>query len=394
MVVAGIMSGTSADGIDVAICRVSPAARTGGLPRVKVLAHRAFAYAAEVRGAVLAAMNAGETSTAELARLSWRLGELYADAVEGTIQYSRIRPALVALHGQTIYHQAAGEPYLGAETRCTWQIGEPAVLAERLRLPVVSDFRTADLAAGGQGAPLVPMLDLCLFRHATKNRILLNLGGIANLTALPAGCDGGGVLAFDTGPANMVIDACMERLTGRAYDCGGGVARRGVVIEPILRELMADPYLAGAPPKSCGREQFGAEFATRLLARCGAEAKKADVIATATAFTAETILEAYRQFVWPHLGQRAPLAKATEVFVSGGGARNATLLRRLREGFEPLYVSVATTEDAGLASVAVEAKEAAAFALLGWLSWHGLPGNVPAATGASRAVVLGRVSRV
>ncbi len=389
MIVAGIMSGTSADGIDVAICRVAPAAKAGGLPRVKVLAHRASPYTAEVRGAVLAAMNARGTSTAELARLSWRLGELYADAVEQTIQYSRVQPALVALHGQTIYHQAAAQPYLGADTRCTWQIGEPTVLAERLHLPVVSDLRTADLAAGGQGAPLVPMLDLCLFRHATRNRILLNLGGIANLTALPAGCDAGAVLAFDTGPANMVIDVCMERLTGRAYDRGGGVARRGKVIEPVLRELMDEPYLAATPPKSCGREQFGAEFAARLLERCGTGAKKADVIATATAFTAETILQAYRRFVWPHLGQRAPLAKATEVFVSGGGARNATLLRWLREGFEPLYVSVQTTEAAGLA---VEAKEAAAFALLGWLSWHGLPGNVPAATGASRAVVLGRIS--
>ncbi len=388
------MSGTSADGIDVAICRVAPPVKAGGLPRVKVLTHRAFPYTAKVRGAVLAAMNAAlapEISTGELARLSWRLGELYADAVEGTIQYSLVQPALVALHGQTVYHQAVGELYLGAETRCTWQIGEAAVLAERLGLPVISDFRTADLAAGGQGAPLVPMLDLCLFRHATRNRILLNLGGIANLTALPAGCDAGGVLAFDTGPANMVIDACMERLTGHAYDCGGGVARRGVVIEPVLRELLADPYLAATPPKSCGREQFGVEFAARLLIRCGTDAKKADVIATATAFTAETILEAYRRFVWPHLGQRAPLAKATEVFVSGGGARNATLLRRLREDFEPLHVPVATTEDAGLA---VEAKEAAAFALLGWLTWHGLPGNVPAATGASRAVVLGRISRV
>lgn len=395
MLIAGVMSGTSADGIDVALCRVAPGSKPGALPRVKVLAHKAFPYTAEVRAAVLAAMNAKETSTPELARLSWRLGELYADAVEATIRFSHLEPALVAVHGQTIYHQASAAAYLGSDVRCTWQLGEPAVLAERLRLPVVSDFRTADLAAGGQGAPLVPMLDLCVFQNATKNRILLNLGGIANLTALPAGCEAGGVLAFDTGPANMVIDACMGRLTGRAFDCGGGMARRGVVLEPVLRELMMDPFLQLAPPKSCGREQFGAEFAAHVLARCEAMgAQKADVIATATAFTAESILEAYRRFVWPHLGQRAPLAKATEVFVSGGGARNATLLRRLREGFAPLFVSVRTTEEAGMASIAIEAKEAAAFALLGWLSWHSLPGNVPAATGASRRAVLGRVSRV
>ena len=390
MVVAGVMSGTSADGVDVAICRVSPGLKPGALPRVKVLAHRSFPYAAEVRGAVLAAMSAEATSTAELARLSWRLGEVYAAAVRETVQRTGLEPQLVALHGQTIYHQAKAVSYLDTPVRCTWQTGEPAVLVERLGLPVVSDFRTADLAAGGQGAPLVPMLDVALFQHATRNRILLNLGGIANLTALPAGCGIGEVLAFDTGPANMVVDACMERLTGKSYDCGGKVAERGTVLDGVLRELMTDPFLAALPPKSCGREQFGAAFAERLVARCEAEsAKTADVIATATAFTAETILEAYRRFVWPHLGQRAPLAKATEVFVSGGGAHNVTLLSRLRAGFEPLYVSVRSTEDAGLA---VEAKEAAAFALLGWLSWHGLPGNVPAATGASRAVVLGRIS--
>ena len=394
MVVAGVMSGTSADGVDVAICRVAPPPQTGSRmgapPRVKVLAHRAFPFSAEVRGAVLAAMDAQSISSAELARLSWRLGEVYAAAVRETMQRTGLQPALVALHGQTIYHQAEAVPYLDAPTRCTWQTGEPAVLVERLGLPVVSDFRTADLAAGGQGAPLVPMLDFALFGHATRNRILLNLGGIANLTALPAGGSLGDVLAFDTGPANMVVDACMERLTGKVYDCGGKLAERGSVLEPVLRELMADPFLAVQPPRSCGREQFGAAFAERLVKRCEAEGgSKADIVATATAFTAETILDAYRRWVWPHLGQRAPLARATEVLVSGGGAHNVTLMKRLRAGFEPLYVSVRSTEDTGMA---VEAKEAAAFALLGWLSWHGLPGNVPAATGASRAVVLGRIS--
>ncbi len=415
MVIAGVMSGTSADGVDVAICRVSPGnGANGALPRVKVLAHRGYPYSAEVRGAVLAAMDsrdAQQTTTGTLARLSWQLGAVYADAVEETARRTGFQPALVALHGQTIYHNAGrneqaseevarGEGVAGrgvagevsGATRCTWQIGEPAVIAERLRLPVISDFRTADLAAGGQGAPLVPMLDLCLFQHAKKNRILLNLGGIANLTALPAGCTVDNVLAFDTGPANMVIDACMEQMTGRAYDCGGRLAGRGTVLEAVLRDLLADPYFSEEPPKSCGREQFGAAFTERFLARCAAEnAKKADIVATAAALTAETIQDAYRRFVWPHLGQLAPLAGATEVFVSGGGAHNATLRRRLEAGFAPLHVSVQSTEAAGLA---VEAKEAAAFALLGWLSWHGLPGNVPSATGASRAVVLGRLSRV
>ncbi len=397
MIVAGVMSGTSADGVDVALCRISPGDGPGAPPGVEVLAHHAAPYTGEVRGAVLAAMEAQATSAAELARLSWRLGEVYADAVEAAVRQSGTEPALVALHGQTIYHQAVAAEYLGRPVRCTWQTGEPAVVAERLGLPVVSDFRTADLAAGGQGAPLVPMLDLCLYRHATNNRILLNLGGIANLTALPANCDTKDVLAFDTGPANMVIDACMQRMYGRAYDCGGGTGARGQVLEPVLRTLMEDAYLRLPPPKSCGREQYGAEFTDRLIALCQkwdqTDGRK-NVVATATAFTAETISEAYRRFVRPHLDRRAPLAEATEVFVSGGGAHNAALLRRLRAGFAPLGCTVKTTEEVGSASMGVEAKEAAAFALLGWLSWHRLPGNVPAATGAGRGVILGRLTQI
>ncbi len=386
------MSGTSADGVDVALCRIAPATGPSTTPRLKLLAHRSFPYAPEVRAAVLAAMNAAQTSTADLARLSWRLGEVYADAVAETIARTGLQPQLIALHGQTLFHETTPTDFLGAPTRSTWQAGEPALLAERLRLPVISDFRTADLSAGGQGAPLVPMLDYTLFRHKTRNRMLLNLGGIANLTTLPAGCDATGVLAFDTGPANMVIDAAIERLTGRAFDCGGGMAARGQILQPILNELLQNPYFAQHPPKSCGREQFGADFTDRFLARCQAEgAGNRDIIATATAFTAETVLEAYRRFLWPHLGQRAPLARATDLFVSGGGARNATLLKHLRSVFEPLNVSVTTTDDVGLP---IEAKEAAAFALLGWLTWHRLPGNIPAATGATRPVLLGRISHV
>jgi anhydro-N-acetylmuramic acid kinase len=386
------MSGTSADGVDVALCRIAPATQPGGTPRLKLLAHRGFPYSPEVRAAVLAAANAPETSTANLARLSWRLGEVYADALTETIARTGIEPQLIALHGQTLFHETTPTDFLGAPTRSTWQAGEPAVLAERLRLPVVSDFRTADLAAGGQGAPLVPMLDYTLFRHKTRNRILLNLGGIANLTVLPANAGPEAVLAFDTGPANMVIDACMERLTGRVYDCGGGVAGRGTTLQKPLKTLLQDPFFAQNPPKSCGREQFGAAFVDHFLSLCSAEnAQKRDIIATATALTAESILDAYRRFVWPHLGQKAPLAKATDLLVSGGGARNVTIMKHLRAAFEPLYVNVKTTEDAGLP---IEAKEAAAFALLAWLTWHHLPGNIPAATGATRPVILGRITHV
>ncbi len=236
MIVAGMMSGTSADGVDVALVRISPGA--DGVPKVKVLGHVAKAYPREVREAVLRAMDAKATSVAEISRLHWRLGETYAEAVAHACRKLDLKPALVGMHGQTIYHQAAAERYAGRPVRATWQIGEPAVVRERLTVPVVSDFRPADLAAGGQGAPLVPMLDFCLFRSRTRNRLLLNLGGIANVTALPAGAGLESVIAFDTGPANMVIDALMQRAHGKAFDRGGRVAAQGQVKAAALVEMM------------------------------------------------------------------------------------------------------------------------------------------------------------
>jgi anhydro-N-acetylmuramic acid kinase len=378
MVVAGVMSGTSADGVDVAVCRVSPG--KDGVPRVKVLGHRGFKYEGKVRAAVLRVAGGEAMTAAEMAGLSWRLGGVYAECVTETVAELGVKVQLVAMHGQTVLHDAA--------RGVTWQMGEAAVVAERLRVPVVSDFRPADVAAGGQGAPLVPMLDWCVFRHATKNRVLLNLGGIANVTVVPAGCGVDAVMAFDTGPANMVIDAVMQRLMGKGYDRGGAVAARGKVLGDVVVRAMGQAYFSALPPKSCGREEFGAAFVDGFLKMCGKVAAE-DVVATATALTVESVAEAYRMFCWPQLGQKAPLARATELLVAGGGAKNATLMRWLGEKFLPLGVKVSTTESAGLA---VEAKEAAAFALLGWLTWHGLPGNVPSATGAKRGVVLGKVT--
>jgi anhydro-N-acetylmuramic acid kinase len=386
MIVAGVMSGTSADGVDVAICRVSPG--KDDVPKLKVLGHRHFGYEKKVRAAVLAAASGAPQSAAESSRLAWRLGEVYAECVEKTAVEFGLKPQLVACHGQTIYHQGVAQSYLGKPQRCTWQIGEVAPMVEQLRVPVVSDFRPADMAAGGQGAPLVPMLDYCAFRHATRNRLLLNLGGIANVTALPAGCGVDGVLAFDTGPANMVIDAAMQRLVGKSYDRSGAMAARGKVQDQVVKELMEGRYFSALPPKSCGREEYGEAFVACLMKLCGDIATE-DIIATATALTVASVVDAYRRFCWPHLGQRAPLARATEMFIAGGGAKNKTLMQMLTAEFAKLGVKVATTESAGLA---IDAKEAAAFALLGWLTWHGLPGNVPSATGATRPVVLGKVT--
>jgi anhydro-N-acetylmuramic acid kinase len=291
-----------------------------------------------------------------------------------------------------VYHQGAAEKYLGKNVRATWQIGEAAVIAERLRVPVVNDFRPADIAAGGQGAPLVPMLDYCMFRSAKVSRVLQNLGGIGNLTAIPAEAGVDGVMAFDTGPGNMVIDACMRRLYEREFDKGGAVARTGRVLQEVVEKILKEGYFSALPPKSFGREQFGEAFVSRFIAMCrragGREDRDEDVIATATALTASSVVDAYRRFVWRHVGQAAPLSPV-EFVVAGGGTKNNVLMGMLRDGLEPLKVKVRLMEELG---VAAQAKEAVAFALMAWLSWNGLPGNVPAATGASRAVVLGKVT--
>jgi anhydro-N-acetylmuramic acid kinase len=265
------------------------------------------------------------------------------------------------------------------------------MIAERLRVPVVSDLRPADIAAGGQGAPLVPMLDYCMFRSTKVSRVLQNLGGIGNLTAIPAEAGIDAMMAFDTGPGNMVIDACMKRLYEREFDRGGAVARTGEVLHGVVKQVLEAKYFTSPPPKSCGREQFGETFVSRFVAMCRKAARNVqdeDVIATATALTAASVVDAYRRFVWRHVGQAAPLSRV-EFIVAGGGAKNATLMGMLRNGLEPLRVKVRLMQELG---VPAQAKEAVAFALLAWLSWNGLPGNIPAGTGAQRAVVLGKVS--
>ena len=376
MLVAGVMSGTSADGVDVALVRISPGVQA---PTLEVLGHREFSYEASLRERVLAAMDAHALSVAELARLNWRLGEVYADAVEATCRDLQVRPELVGTHGQTIYHQSTASEYAGASVRATWQIGEAAVLRERLCVPVVSDFRAADLAADGEGAPLVPMADFCLFRSADTGRVLLNLGGIANVTVLPAGCTLGAVTAFDTGPANMVIDALMQRFHGRNYDEGGALAASGTASVKSVERLLRDLYFSAPPPKSCGREQFGEGFVDLLVKTCNAcgTHDAAGLVATATELTVRSIAAAIQQY-----GRGS-----TEVIAAGGGVRNAFLMRRLAA--ELGGTKLRTADEFGVAS---QAKEAVAFALLAWLSWFGLAGNVNSATGARGPRVLGKIS--
>jgi anhydro-N-acetylmuramic acid kinase len=328
-------------------------------------------------------MNAEQARVADLARLNSLLGALYADAVLATQRQFRVKAVLLGCHGQTLYHQGEALPFLGRKVAATWQTGEAAVLAARVGVPVVSDFRPADMAAGGKGAPLVPYLDAILFRDPKIGRIVQNIGGIANLTAIPAGSHAGRVLAFDTGPGNMVIDAVTESLYGHAFDRGGKIASSGMVLEPVLKQVLKRKFFQAKPPKTAGREEFGREFVRDFLARCGGF-RKEDGVATATALTARSIGDAVRRFVI-----QRPSNSFEEMILSGGGARNATLVAMLTESLAPLGIRLRFSDEFGLPS---QAKEAVAFAVMAYETWHRRPANVPSATGAKHAVVLGKIS--
>ena len=350
MRVAGIMSGTSLDGIDVAIVE---------MPRLRTVSFVSTPYPAAVRDAILEVSNT-TTNTAAISRLNYRLAELYAQAVRRAVR--RTGPVeLIGCHGQTVYHEGG---------RNTLQLGEPAVLAERTGTPVVSNFRARDIAAGGQGAPLVPYVDYLLFRHPTKIRVALNIGGIANITVIR----GREVVAFDTGPGNMVIDALVREHThGRqTFDRGGKLAAAGKVNAALLRDLLGDSYYRRKSPKSAGREQYGMEFIARLK-RSGVPT--ADLITTATVLTASTIAAAVR-----------PYAPA-ELIASGGGVQNPEIMHHLAALLPG--VSMATSTDYGIDA---DAKEAIAFAILAYETWRRRPSNLPSATGARRAVVLGSIT--
>ena len=389
MIVAGVMSGTSADGINVALVRIAGSGggrvarhhKSQATLRFELLGHSEYSYSKQVRAAVLAAMNAKRASVADLARLNFLLAELYANAILATQKKLRLQAELVGCHGQTIYHQGMPASFLGRMVAVTWQTGEGAIVAARVGVPVISDFRPADMAAGGKGAPLVPFLDYLLYRDKRIGRVVQNIGGIANLSAIAAGASAQEVLAFDTGPGNMVIDAVVSKLFKKSYDRNGRIAASGVVIGKVVSTLLRDPYFRQKPPKTGGREEFGREFVARFLKLCG-RARKQDIVATATALTAHSIAHAVERFVL----QRN---KFSELVVSGGGAKNSTLMHMLQEKLEPDGLKIRSTDEFGLPA---EAKEATAFALLAHETWHRRPSNVPSATGAKRAAVLGKIS--
>jgi anhydro-N-acetylmuramic acid kinase len=387
MIVAGVMSGTSADGINVALVQLPTRGR--GRPRYTLLAHEEYPFPAPVRRAILAMMNAELAHVANLARLNFLLGELYAEAVARTARKHRVKLDLVGCHGQTLYHQGVAQRFLGRKLSVTWQTGEGAVVAARLGVPVVSDFRPSDMAAGGKGAPLVPFLDYFLYRDQRVGRIAQNIGGIANLTAIPAGASLGQVFAFDTGPGNMVIDAVMEELFGKRYDRDGKVAASGRPLDGVIAKLVRAHFFRQQPPRTAGREEFGREYVGRFLQiRHGAS--KPDVVATATALTARSIADAVQRFVLPRFAvRRVRQRRDLQMIVSGGGAKNPTLMAMLRDGLAPLGIELHFSDEFGLPA---EAKEAVAFALLAHETWHRRPSSVPSATGAKRAAILGKVS--
>lgn len=374
--VVGLMSGTSADGVDAVLTRITGA---GVTTRVEQLGFYFQSFDRPTRERILALCGGEIGGSHELCLLSTRLGQLYTQAVEGLLAQTGIKQIdLIGCHGQTVYHIPEAEDYLGAPVRGTLQIGDPSYLAQRFGCPVVSDFRIRDMAAGGLGAPLVPYTEFLLYRSETEDVALQNIGGIGNITLLPAGCSLDQVTAFDTGPGNMVMDALTAILTDGAasYDDGGRLAASGTVIESLLQWMLDDPYLRKAPPKTTGREYYGSAYVQRLLAQ--GDYPIVDILATATRFTAESIAVSLRRFA-DNLPAR--------LVVGGGGSRNPTLLGFLQEALPE--VKVQTQEDLGLDS---DAKEAVAFAILANEALFAIPNNAPSATGAKSPVVMGRIN--
>jgi anhydro-N-acetylmuramic acid kinase len=400
MIVAGVMSGTSADGIDVALVKISGARLDSGARggrAIQLLGHATYSYSPRVRRAILSAMNARSARVADLARLNFLLGELYAKAVLATQARFRVKVELVGCHGQTLYHQGEAQNFLGRRISTTWQTGEGAIIASRVAVPVVSDFRPADMAVGGKGAPLVPYLDYLWFHDARTGRIVQNIGGIANLTAIPAGARPEDVIAFDTGPGNMVIDAVTQELFGKPFDRDGKIAASASVIEPVLDHILGRPFFQEKPPKTAGREEFGREFVAEFLRLCRG-ARQNDVVATATALTAHSVADAVERFVAVKIpasgktGQKSGTRNRSsfqEIILAGGGARNATLVGMLAEQLVPLGMVVRFSHEYGLPT---EAKEAVAFAVLAYETWNRRAANVPSATGAAGAAILGKIS--
>jgi anhydro-N-acetylmuramic acid kinase len=377
------MSGTSADGIDAALLEIGPGKPAG---RIKLVAFNTFPYTPDIRRQILEVSDPATGTVDKVCRLNFLLGELLAEAAQGIARQARLELArvdLIGSHGQTIQHLPRAEAYDSYSQRSTLQIGEPAIIAERTGITTVADFRPGDMAAGGQGAPLLPYLHYLLFRDYPEPVIVQNIGGIANLTLVPQPADPDEIIAFDTGPGNMLMDGVMSLLTnqGLRFDPQGSWAARGRLVPRLLEELMNHPYLAKPPPKSTGREEFGLPLAEEI---CRWREKKElvppeDVVHTVTRFTARSIADACRRFILPRY-------RVSRVYVAGGGGLNPSLMSMLAEEIRPL--SLHRIEEIG---VPAKALEAMGFAVLAYETWRRQPNNLPSVTGARRRVVLGKI---
>ncbi len=382
MFVLGLMSGTSADGIDVALTRISSQP-----PQLaaKLLGHTSFKFPPAMQKEILRVAEGAQVTAGELSQLNFRLGELFANAALAACRRFRFSPRRVSLigsHGQTVFHQGHPVPFLGRPTASTLQVGEPSIIAARTGIITVADFRPADIALGGQGAPLVPYADYLLYRHKKFGRVSLNLGGIANITVIPAAARPEQILGFDTGPANMLIDALVSHFSrGRQrFDENARLASRGRSLPGLVDELMRDPYLRIAPPKSTGREYYGRAYVEKVLTLGRHRANPADLIRAATIFTALSVVDALNRFVLPK-------TNIHQLIVSGGGAHNPLIMAQLAAALPGLE-----TQPSSDFGIPVDAKEAFAFALLAYETFCERPANLPSATGARGPAILGKIS--
>lgn len=384
--VVGMMSGTSVDGVDAALVEISG---TDSEPKVKLLAFENKPYPPQVREKIFSLFTPANATVDKVGYMNFLLGEIYAKSALSVIEKASMKPEkidVIGSHGQTIWHAPIPESPDGIPVAYTVQIGEGSVIAERTGILTVSDFRVADMAAGGQGAPLVPFSEYLLYRREKETILLQNIGGIGNMTVMPAGAKPRDVFAFDTGPGNMIIDAVISAVTGgeKTYDAGGETAAKGRVCNALLDILKEEPYYRQPLPKTTGREHFGVQYTEKILSWWKENPIPVeDLLATVTDLTAYSIVDAYERYVLPKY-------RASEIIVGGGGSYNATLLRFMKERFAPHGVAVRTQEDLGLSS---DAKEAVAFALMADCCMRGKANTLPSVTGAEHPAVMGKISQ-
>ncbi|MGV8981102.1 anhydro-N-acetylmuramic acid kinase AnmK [Clostridium sp.] len=378
MFAVGLMSGTSLDGIDAALVQIN-----GNYTDtvINLIGYVNMKMPEDIKDEIKAACSIDDSSSILICSLNFKLGYLFSDAVKEVCKKSNFpieKLDFIASHGQTIFHIPKAHHTFACSTL---QIGESSVIAYETNTTVISNFRVMDMAAGGQGAPLVPYSEFLLYRSPDKNRLLQNIGGVGNVTVIPKNADINDVFAFDTGPGNMIIDEICEKLFNLKYDSNGDIARSGKVDKGMLNDLMSHPFLMKSPPKTTGREEFGKQFTEDIL-RKYRNLSSETILATATVFTAKSIAHSYKTYIFPKLD-------VDEMIISGGGAYNSYLVELIKG--ELPQISVLTQEDLGYSS---DAKEAIAFAILGNETLNNSFSNIPTATGAKSKVILGNITPI